>query len=257
MRRSLWWRALALVAVLGLVTAGCSDDDKSASSKKKTTDKQEFAEICKVAREINGEDSFPSADQIRRYQKLAPEEIRDATQTFGDRIIAAGDDMVAAFKMFAEDENEAFSHQLNSWEAENCGIKYDKSETEPEAKIDTGATRVDVSASEFTFKFATPIRAGRTSFVLTNAGGQAHFLAISQILPGHTMEEALAFEGDAEEAGLIKDLGGSGLAAVGGEDEEVLNADLEPGAYAMMCFVSGPDGTPHALSGMAIPFTVT
>lgn len=250
------WPVVALTAALVLVFAGCSDDkDKNASAKK--ADKQDFTEVCKVAREINGQDSFPTPDQIRRYQKLAPEETSNAAKTFGNRIIAAGDDMVATFKMFAEDENESFTRQMNAWEAENCGIEYDKSETEPEAKIDTSATRVDVSASEFTFKFAAPIRAGRTSFVLTNSGGQAHFMGLAQILPGHTMEEALAFEGDPEEAGLMKDAGDTGLAAVGGEDEEVLNADLAPGNYAMVCFIPGPDGTPHALSGMAVPFTVT
>jgi hypothetical protein len=36
----------------------------------------------------------------------------------------------------------------------------------------------------------------------------------------------------------------------------VINADLEAGDYALVSFLPGPDGTPHALTGMATPFTV-
>ena len=73
-----------------------------------------------------------------------------------------------------------------------------------------------------------------------------------------TLDEALAHDGDPEEAGLVEDVegGDSPLAAPGGEDEEVMNVDLEPGNYAMLCFIGGPDGTPHAFMGMAEEFTV-
>lgn len=44
-------------------------------------------------------------------------------------------------------------------------------------------------------------------------------------------------------------------AATSGE-ETVLNADLSAGRYAMLCFISAPDGEPHALKGMHTEFTV-
>jgi uncharacterized cupredoxin-like copper-binding protein len=47
----------------------------------------------------------------------------------------------------------------------------------------------------------------------------------------------------------------SAVVASGGE--AVLSVEnLEPGEYAMVCFIPGPDGQPHAFSGMAVGFTV-
>jgi len=43
----------------------------------------------------------------------------------------------------------------------------------------------------------------------------------------------------------------------GGEDTEYLNIELEPGTYALTCFIPGPDGTPHAFTGMAVEITVS
>lgn len=68
----------------------------------------------------------------------------------------------------------------------------------------------------------------------------------------------LAFEGDPEEAGLVTNAEyESGLAAPGGEDDEVVTVDLEAGNWVALCFIPGPDGTPHVFSGMAVPFTVS
>jgi uncharacterized cupredoxin-like copper-binding protein len=40
-------------------------------------------------------------------------------------------------------------------------------------------------------------------------------------------------------------------------DTATTTVTLEPGNYAMLCFVPGPDGVPHVAKGMVRPLTVT
>ena len=175
----------------------------------------------------------------------------------GPPIIEADGDPTQFFVAIADDEVEEAIFEIDEWERENCGIDHEPRYPAEANEIDPEATRVDVTASEYTFELDEQVPAGKTSFVMTNAGEEAHFLALSRIADGHTLEEALSFEGDPEEAGLVTNAEyDSGLAAPGGEDEEVVTVELEAGNWVALCFLPGPDGTPHAFSGMAVPFTV-
>jgi hypothetical protein len=248
-------RVVAPLAVLSLLAAGCGDDDDAAAPAEETED---TTELCELATEMYEQEDFPSAAQIEKYTELAPAEIADAVAVAGPPVAAADGDPVAFSLAQADDDVEDAVFEINEWERVNCGIDYEPRYPAEANEIDPDATRVDVVASEYTF-VADPgsIPAGRTSFVMTNAGQEAHFLLLSRINEGHTLEEALAFEGDPEQAGIVTNAKyESGVAAPGGEDEEVVTLDLEPGSWAMLCFISGPDGTPHALMGMAVPFTV-
>ena len=40
-------------------------------------------------------------------------------------------------------------------------------------------------------------------------------------------------------------------------ESKYVNADLTPGTYAVFCFISAPDGTPHYKKGMLAKFTVS
>jgi len=50
-------------------------------------------------------------------------------------------------------------------------------------------------------------------------------------------------------------LGGPNAAAPGGTAE--VTVDLQPGSYTLVCFIPGPDGKPHMLSGMTRSLTVS
>ena len=262
-------RACAPLLVLSMAVVGCGDDDDDAATttteaapdETTTTagDGGENEELCALAEELFEQDDFPSAAQIEQYTALAPPEIEDAVATAGTPIIAADGDPAAFFVAIAEDDVEDAIFEIEEWETENCGIEHEPRYPAEANELDPEATRVDVTASEYTFEFEPQeIPAGPISFVMTNAGAEVHFLVFSRINEGHTMEEALAFEGDPDEAGITSPVEyDSGLAAPGGADEEVVTNDLEAGDYAMLCFIPGPDGTPHVFSGMAVPFTVT
>lgn len=250
-------RAGVPLLALSMVLVACGDDDDEASSTttEAATDNEE---LCALAQDLFDQDDFPSAAQIEKYTELAPAEIEEAVSIAGPPIIEADRDAAKFFAAVADDEVEAATREIDAWELENCGIDHESAIPEAARAVDPDARRVDVTASEYTFDFPTELAAGPTSFVMTNAGNEVHFMVISQIAEGHTMAEALAFEGDPEEAGLVTGVEfESGIAATGGDDEEVISVDLPAGNWAMLCFVSGPDGTPHAYSGMAVPFTVS
>lgn len=254
-----------LVLSVGLVACGDDDDDATTTTTEATGEDTtttaaggEHEELCALAEEMFNQESLPTAEQIEQYTELAPEEIADAVAVAGPPLIQADGDLVAGLAVVAEDDVEAAVEEIDAWEADNCGLEHEPPVDDELATIDPAATRVDVTASEYTFDFPTELSAGRTSFVLTNSGQEAHFMLLSQLAEGHTLEEALAFEGDPEEAGLLTGVEfESGLAAPGGDDEETVTADLPAGSWAMLCFLPGPDGTPHAFSGMAVAFTVT
>jgi hypothetical protein len=252
-----------------MAVVACGDDDDSDAAATTTEAPAEDTtttaaggdneELCALAAEIFEQESFPSAAQIQQYTELAPPEIADAVATAGPPIIAADGDLTAGLLAESEDSVEAAVHEIDEWERENCGIDHDPIYPAEANEVDPSATRVGVTASEYTFTFDTQeIPAGPVSFVMTNAGEEVHFMALTRINDGHTLDEALAFDGDPDGAGITSPVEyDSGLAAPGGEDEEVVTNDLEAGNYAMLCFIPGPDGTPHAFMGMAVPFTVT
>jgi hypothetical protein len=247
-------RFAAPLVALSMLAAGCGDDDDDAAAPAKDDNE----ELCDLATEMFEQDDFPSAAQIAKYTELAPAELEDAVAIAGPPVAAADGDPVKFSLAQADDDVEDAIFEINEWERVNCDLDHEPRYPAEANEIDPDATRVDVVASEYTF-VADPgsITAGRTSFVLTNAGQEVHFLTLSRINEGHTLEEALAYEGDPEDAGIVTNAEyDTGLAAPGGEDEEVVTVDLEPGNWTMLCFISGPDGTPHAYMGMAVPFTV-
>jgi uncharacterized cupredoxin-like copper-binding protein len=120
---------------------------------------------------------------------------------------------------------------------------------------DPDAERVDVTAREYEFDIPATVPAGPVSFVLSNEGEEPHHMVVVAFTGDETVEDLFA----AEEAGedpeqFVEDIGDSPAATPG--EETVLNADLSPGRYAMLCFISAPDGEPHAIKGMHAEFTV-
>lgn len=248
--------SISIALLAGALLAACGDDDEAASTTTEAS-ADENEELCALAQELYDQEDFPSAAQIEKYTELAPAEIADAVSVAGPPVIEADGDAAAFLAAVADDDVDTAQNEINAWELENCGIDHETDFSEEARTIDPAATRVDVTASEYTFDFLTNLAAGPTSFVMTNAGNEVHFMVISGIAEGHTVEEVLAFEGDPEEAGLVTGVDfESGLAATGGDDEEVITADLTAGSWAMFCFVDAPDGSNHASNGMAIPFTV-
>ena len=211
---------------------------------------------CALVMEMYEQETPPTADQLTQYQAIAPAGIQDAVAVAVPALAPVGDDMVAFFAAYAEDDVEQAIDQINAFEDETCGTDHGSNEPPEGAsrEVEADATEVDVVASDYLFDMPDTLDAGRTSFVLTNDGHEAHFLEIVKLAEGFTIQQALDAEDPSE---MLEGDWNTGLAAPGGEDDEVITFDLEPGNYAALCFVSGPDGTPHAFMGMQKEFTVS
>ena len=100
-----------------------------------------------------------------------------------------------------------------------------------------------------------PFTAGTHVIHVINDGPQLHEAQLIRLAEGKTAQDFLASEAPGytgEPAG--RPLGGAGAFGVGLDGYWTVT--LEPGNYLLVCFVPGPDGTPHILQGMLEEFTV-
>ena len=200
-------------------------------------------------------EGFPSVEQLQSYQQLAPEPIADAVDEVTEPLINSGGDLVESLKVLADDDIEAAIAEIDAFEEETCGIPHSEEAALPEGstrEIEQDAVHAHVSATDYAFHIGD-VAAGRTSFVLTNDGEETHEMVVVKLAEGVTLDEAM--EADGEE-GTVDRSWATNLAAPGG-DEEAVTFDVEPGNYALVCFMPDADGTPHIMLGMRHEFTVS
>ncbi len=262
----------ALILALSLAAAACGDDDDEAATDTTAApdttvatdttvggdtggESDEFAEVCALAQEIFASENLPTAEQLQRYQEIAPDEIGDAVEIGATALIPAGDDLVAFLAAAAEDDVEEAVIEINAFEEANCGIPHSEEGASPPPNdaIADGTEVVDVVATDYSFSFEGPVAAGPTTFRLSNTGEEAHFLLVAKLTEGVTLDEALASEGETGIEGTWE----TALAAPGGDDIETVTMELEPGNYGFVCFLPNAEFTPHVALGMAVPVTVS
>ena len=227
-----------VTAGLLLLTA-CGDDEPTA-------DAPSLDEFCSVAAQLNSQDSLPTPEQLAEYQSLAPEEIAEPTAAVVEAFESAADNPQAVFTDAAA---LAAIEELTAFEAEECGLEPPEAASNDE--IDSDATRVDITASEYTFDIDDPTAAGRYSFVMTNAGDEPHLIVVAQLETGVALEDVLASDGD---VGVIEAVE-SDVAPPGGES--VVTVDLEPGRWVIVCPIPNEAGESHANLGMLRELTIS
>jgi uncharacterized cupredoxin-like copper-binding protein len=119
-----------------------------------------------------------------------------------------------------------------------------------------GANTVNIKATEFAFQAPDTIRAGLTKFRLVNAGRQLHHAQLVRLEDGKSiadLERALK-QGGAPPSWMVF-AGGPNAPRPGG-GVAIATEELEPGNYAIVCLVPGPDHQPHVMKGMLHPLTV-
>jgi len=116
---------------------------------------------------------------------------------------------------------------------------------------------IEIVATDFKFELPAEIPAGWTRFYLRNWGAEDHHAQLLRLHDGVTFEQlTTAFQEQGEGALALVDLaGGPGTVKPAGTSEAVVM--LEPGAYAVGCFITGPTGHLHIAQGMLTPLTVT
>jgi uncharacterized cupredoxin-like copper-binding protein len=115
---------------------------------------------------------------------------------------------------------------------------------------------VTVVAREFAFQAPDEVPAGLVTFQLQNRGTALHHMAIMRLDDGKTLQDLFAaFQAGGAPPAWAHDVGGPNAPDPGSDSNATLM--LEPGSYALLCFVDMPDHVPHVMKGMAKLLRVT
>jgi len=114
---------------------------------------------------------------------------------------------------------------------------------------------VTFTAKEFSFEGPDTISAGLTMFHLNAAGQELHHVQLIKLEEGKTFAD---FQASTKAPGpppaWAVPYGGVNPPAPGGM--AIATQVMEPGNYAVVCFVEGPDRVPHIAKGMMKGLTV-
>ena len=113
-----------------------------------------------------------------------------------------------------------------------------------------------VDARDFAFTAPAEVPAGLTTIKLVNGGPNIHHAQLVRFDSGHTLQEYVAaLKPNTPPPAWAHEVGGPNPGAPG--DTTNMTTVLEPGSYALICFVDTPDKVPHFIKGMHKPLTVT
>ena len=127
------------------------------------------------------------------------------------------------------------------------------------APADTAAVapqQVTITATDFGFQLPTsPIVAGVTAITLVNTGKELHQVTLFRLTDGKSVADLMtALQAPGMPPAWAVPWGGPNSAAPGAQASATVN--LDPGAYAVICFIPSPDGVPHMVKGMVIGLDV-
>jgi len=130
--------------------------------------------------------------------------------------------------------------------------------TEEDTAVEPGT--LPITTLEYRFEAPPSISGGLTAVTLTNPGGEDHQGQLVLLNEGVTVDQlGAALNSDPSGAAalqLVTVAGGTNVVPAGGGTTEVI-VDLDPGTYAMLCFVENAEGTPHFALGMLSELEVT
>lgn len=119
---------------------------------------------------------------------------------------------------------------------------------ESDAEIDEGEGTVE--AAEYVFNAGT-LPSGSVEIAFDNIGAQPHHLIASKIKGDATAEEVEAAFKEEKGPPPLVEKGTQATAVLEGGEAQLVTLDLDPGRYALYCFITDRQGgPPHALKGM-------
>ena len=115
---------------------------------------------------------------------------------------------------------------------------------------------VTVVARDFAFQAPDEVPAGLVTIQFQNRGENLHHMAIIRLDEGKTLQDLYAaLRAGGPPPAWAHDYGGPNAPDPGSDANATLM--LEPGNYALLCFVDLPDHVPHVMKGMAKMLRVT
>jgi len=114
---------------------------------------------------------------------------------------------------------------------------------------------VTIIATDFAYQVPTEIPAGLTTLAMVNQGSEAHHAQLVKLDDGKSLADFLALAPGAPQPAWVSYVGGPNAADPG--TTVTATSILEPGHYAIVCWIPSPDGVLHIAKGMAAEFDVT
>ena len=115
---------------------------------------------------------------------------------------------------------------------------------------------VTIVATDYAFDAPAEIPAGLTTFELKNQGKTLHHAQLVRLDSGKTSQDYIkAFKPGTPLPEWAVEIGGPNASNPGANANATVN--LEPGNYAIICFVDIPDHVPHFAKGMVRDLKVT
>ncbi len=129
-----------------------------------------------------------------------------------------------------------------------CGQDQDN-DAEPQVVV--------IATSDYAFVAPDEVPAGLVTFRMEAGGHEFHHAQIVRFEEGKTLADfvELLSAGEMHPPSWVRHVGGPNGADPGSAAE--VTVFLEPGSYALLCYVPSPDGIPHMAKGMMKSFTVT
>lgn len=112
-----------------------------------------------------------------------------------------------------------------------------------------GPNVMTVIASDYSFDAPAEIPAGLTAIRLVNKGPSLHHIQLMKLEDGKTVEDFLAALKGEHPPTWATPAGGPAPPEIG--DTTTSIEALEPGSYALICFIPAVDGMPHVMKGMS------
>ena len=112
-----------------------------------------------------------------------------------------------------------------------------------ETTEETSAEEVTVTATEYDFELSATPTADTQSVTFQNDGKEPHVMIFARINEGYTVEEAIELQGEKGSAEDIAQLEGGPGQSTSAE----VKGPLEPGTYAILCPIEGPEGAHYEL----------
>jgi uncharacterized cupredoxin-like copper-binding protein len=115
---------------------------------------------------------------------------------------------------------------------------------------------VTVVARDFAFEAPDRVAAGLVTFRLQNRGQTLHHMQLVRLDGGKTLQDVYAaLQAGGPPPTWMHEAGGPNAPDPGSDANATVL--LQPGTYAILCFVDIPDRVPHVMKGMAKQITVT
>lgn len=132
----------------------------------------------------------------------------------------------------------------------------DQAPSKPPAPAESGSPEVKIVAKDYGFEAPAKIPSGVTTIHLTNQGGELHHAQLIKLEQGKTVRDlAQALKNPGPPPAWVKFVGGPNALPPGKEANAT--SVLDPGQYAIICFIPGPDGVMHAAKGMIRELEIT